>query len=59
MKKKKNEKDIKNYMSSFDLSRYSRSIKLSIRFLIKLGLGENLAESCFVTSAIKLLCSNF
>ena len=36
-------------LSSVDLARYSRSIKLSIRFLMTTGLGVKRALSCSIT----------
>mmetsp|Transcript_16823 Transcript_16823/g.22612 ORF Transcript_16823/g.22612 Transcript_16823/m.22612 type:complete len:216 (+) Transcript_16823:375-1022(+) len=42
--------------SSRSRSRYSLSIKLSMRFLMKAGSGTKREDSCRVTSAIRSLC---
>ena len=44
-------------MSSGARSRYSCSMRVSMRFLIMFGLGTKRAAVCFVTSATRLLCS--
>mmetsp|Transcript_10220 Transcript_10220/g.29188 ORF Transcript_10220/g.29188 Transcript_10220/m.29188 type:complete len:227 (-) Transcript_10220:1647-2327(-) len=43
-------------LSVLSLSRYSRSIRLSMRFLMNAGFGMNRELSCLVTSAMRSLC---